>query len=71
MTNKMTQAAAQRIQSATAKANGGIVPAGSFSTRAQATASRSAPSTKAPVPNGPSRTGNPSGGGRGNNPAKK
>lgn len=24
-----------------------------------------------PVPNGPSKTGNPSGGGRGNNPPKK
>ncbi len=26
--------------------------------------------TKPPVPNGPSTTGNPSGGGRGNNPPK-
>lgn len=34
----MTKASAIRIQSATAKANGGSVPKGSFSTRAQSTA---------------------------------
>lgn len=29
------------------------------------------PKESKPVPNGPSRTGNPSGGGRGNNPPKQ
>ena len=38
----MTQGAARRIQSATAKAFGGIVPKGSFSSRAQSTADRRA-----------------------------
>lgn len=37
-----TQGAARRIQSATAKAFGGIVPKGSFSSRAQSTADRRA-----------------------------
>lgn len=38
--NAMTQAAASRIQSATAKANGGQVPANSFASRAQSSAAR-------------------------------
>lgn len=37
--NTMTQKAASRIQAATAKANGGKVPSGSFATRAQRSAS--------------------------------
>lgn len=36
----MTAAAASRIQSAAAKANGGIVSKGSFSARAQAAAAK-------------------------------
>lgn len=65
MSKSMSKAAASRIQSATAKANGGSVPKGSFATRAQsAAAGNSRP------PNGPSTTGKPSGGGRGNNPPK-
>nr|WP_245552737.1 hypothetical protein [Actinobacillus capsulatus] len=36
----MTSSAASRIQSATAKANGGKVPSGSFATRAQSSAAR-------------------------------
>ena len=62
----MTPAAAARIQSATAKANGGVVPKGSFAARAQA-ASVVAPK----VPNAPSKVpGQKSGGGRGNAPVK-
>jgi hypothetical protein len=38
----MDGTAATRIQSATAKANGGGVPAGSFAARAQRTAARNA-----------------------------
>ena len=38
----MTQGAAARIQSATAKAFGGFVPKGSFSSRAQSVADRRA-----------------------------
>lgn len=63
MSRSMTKAAASRIQSATAKNHGGKVPKGSFAARAQAAANT-------PPPNGPSTTGNPSGGGRGNNPPK-
>lgn len=37
----MTEAAAARIQSATAKANGGPVPKGSFAARAQRAAVKS------------------------------
>lgn len=66
--NTMSKAAAARTQSATAKANGGSVPKGSFSARAQSAAATSS-STPRP-PNGPSTTGKPSGGGRGNNPPK-
>jgi len=36
----MTQKAASRIQSATAKQNGGVVPAGSFASRAQSKAAK-------------------------------
>lgn len=56
MTISMKQDAASRIQSATAKANGGIVEKGSFATRAQSAADRN----NTPV-NGPSKTGNISG----------
>jgi len=67
MSKSMSKAAAARIQSATAKSNGGVVPKDSFAARAQSAASRS-DSTR--PPNGPSTTGNPSGGGRGNNQPK-
>lgn len=39
----MTQAAASRIQSHTAKSNGGTVPKDSFSARATSASARSAP----------------------------
>ncbi len=61
----MTQAAAARIQSATARTNNGVVSKGSFAARAQAAAASNTP------PNGPSKTGKRSGGGRGNNPPHK
>lgn len=64
MSKFMSKAAASRIQSATAKANAGAVPKGSFAARAQATAAGNTP------PNGPSQTGKPSGSGRGNLPPK-
>jgi len=64
--NKMTQAAAARIQSATAKVNNGQVSKGSFAARAQSAADK----PNVSPPNGPSKTGNPSGKGRGNNPPK-
>lgn len=70
MSTPMTKAAAARIQSATAKANGRIVPKGSFAAKATSVAAKAATSRPAP-PNGPSKTGNPSGGGRGNNPPAK
>ena len=61
----MSKIAAVRIQSATAKASGGSIPRGSFAARAQsASAKNNTPQ------NGPSKTGNPSGEGRGNNPPK-
>lgn len=65
MSKSMTQAAAARIQSVTAKANGGSAPKGSFAARAQSTAA-----ANSRPPNAPSTTENPSGGGRGNNPPK-
>lgn len=65
----MSPAAAARIQSATAKQNGGVTPKGSFAAKAQSIASRN--TTVSTPPNGPSKTGNKSGGGRGNNPSKK
>jgi hypothetical protein len=62
----MTPAAAARIQSSTAKANGGVVPKGSFAARAQSAA------VAPKVPNAPSKVpGQKSGGGRGNAPVKK
>ncbi len=61
MSKSMTQAAASRIQASAAKSNAGVVPKGSFASRAQSAASKGTPA------NGPSKTGNPSGGGRGNN----
>lgn len=66
--NTMSKAAAARIQSATAKVHGGSVAKGSFSARAQSAAATNS-STPRP-PNGPSTTGKPSGGGRGNNTPK-
>lgn len=65
--NTMSKAAAARIQSAQANSNNGVVAKGSFAARAQSTASKSSPT---PQPNWPSKTGNKSGGGRGNNPPK-
>lgn len=67
----MSSVAAARIQSATAKQNGGIVPKGSFAAKAQAVAARNATSEGLQLENGPSTTGNKSGGGRGNNPPAK
>lgn len=64
MSKAMNQAAASRIQSATAKSNGGSVAKGSFAARAQAASSKPSP------PNGPSQTGGVSGKNRGNNPPK-
>ncbi|MFY8299501.1 hypothetical protein AAEU28_12095 [Pseudoalteromonas sp. SS15] len=72
----MTKAAAARIQSATAKTNGGEVPKGSFAARAQSAASQPGKTTppkvtkKTPLSNGPSKTGKPSGKGRDNHPPK-
>jgi len=67
MSKSMSKAAAARIQATIAKSNDGMVPKGSFAARAQSAASQSG-STR--PPNAPSTTGNPSGGGRGNNPPK-
>ncbi len=61
----MTKAAAARIQSAEAKSNGGGVSKGSFASRAQSAAASTS------LKNAPSKTGNPSGGNRGNNPPRK
>lgn len=66
MSEEMTKAAAARIQSATAKENGGKVAKDSFAARAQSAAANAAPKPT----NAPSTTGNPSGKGRGNNPPK-
>ncbi|GGW57759.1 hypothetical protein [Alishewanella tabrizica] len=63
MSKPMTKAAAARIQSATAIKNDGLVPKGSFAAKATSVAAKNAASRPAP-PNGPSKTGNPSGGGR-------
>ena len=43
---KMTPEAAARIQSATAKSNGGIVPKGSFSSRASSAAAKNSGKNK-------------------------
>lgn len=67
----MSPAAAARIQSATAKQNGGVTPKGSFAAKAQSIASRNAMASTTPPPNGPSKTGKKSGDGRGNNPPRK
>lgn len=65
--NKMTQAAAARIQSATAKLNNGQVSKGSFAARAQSAADKPNASQR----NWPSKkTGKKSGGDRDNNPPK-
>ena len=75
MKQPMTVQAARRIQSTTAKTNFGVVPKDSFAARAMSAAMKSeahiTAASKAPVFNGPSKTGNPSGGGRGNNPPRK
>ncbi len=75
MKQPMTEQAARRIQSKTANMHSGIVPKGSFAARAMSAAMKNkvqvTAASKAPVPNGPSKTGNPSGGGRGNNPPRK
>ena len=70
--NQMTPAAAGRIQSAEARRNGGQTSKGAFGARAQAAAAKNNPPPRpAPTnPNWPSKTGNKSGGGRGNNPSK-
>ena len=68
MTKLMTQTDASRIQSAQAKKGDKVET--SFSSRAIKAAVRNA-SGKTPPPNGPSKTGEPSGGGRGNNPPSK
>lgn len=44
--SKMSSVAASRIQSATAKANGGSVPSGSFASRAQSAASKGSTTSK-------------------------
>ncbi|MCC5796305.1 MAG: hypothetical protein JJU48_03130 [Methylophaga sp.] len=67
----MSTAAAARIQSATAKQNGGITPKGSFAAKAQSAASHNASTSGQRPPNAPSTTGNKSGSGRGNNPPRK
>lgn len=67
----MTSAAAARIQSATAKQNGGLTPKGSFAAKAQSIASQNISASSQRPPNGPSQTGNKSGGGRGNNPTRR
>ena len=75
MKQPMPVKAASRIQSKTAKMHSGLVPKGSFAARAMSAAMKNkvqvVAASKAPVPNGPSKTGNPSGGGRGNNPPRK
>lgn len=64
MSKLMSKAAAARIQAAAAKLHNGKIAKGSFAARAQAAAANNTP------PNGPSKTGEPSGKGRGNNPPK-
>ncbi len=64
MSKSMSKAAAARIQATEAKSNNGKVAKGGFAARAQAAAANNTP------PNGPSKTGEPSGKGRGNNPPK-
>lgn len=64
MSKSMSKAAAARIQATEAKAHNGKVAKGGFAARAQAAAANNTP------PNGPSKTGEPSGKGRGNNSPK-
>ena len=64
MSKSMSKAAAARIQATEAKSNNGKVAKGSFAARAQAAAANNTP------PNGPSKTGEPSGKRRSNNPPK-
>ena len=64
----MSPAAAARIQSTVAKQHGGSVPKGSFAAKAQSAAAKNMAKGGQRPPNGPSQTGNKSGGGRGNNP---
>ncbi|WP_213610069.1 hypothetical protein [Pseudoalteromonas sp.] len=66
----MNQSAAARIQAAEAKANNGLVEKGSFAARAQRAAAGNQQSPRPAPPNGPSKTGKPSGKGRGNNAPK-
>lgn len=66
----MTQSAAARIQAAEAKANNGLVEKGRFAARAQRAAAGNQQSSRPAPQNGPSKTGNPSGPGRGNNTPK-
>lgn len=67
----MSPAAAQRIQSATAKKHGGATPKGSFAAKAQSVAAKNASSKSQRPHNGPSKTGGVSGKGRGNTPPKR
>ena len=46
MKTKMTPEAAARMQSATSKSNGGIVPKGSFSSRASSAAAKNSGKNK-------------------------
>ncbi|KAF1053705.1 MAG: hypothetical protein GAK43_01261 [Stenotrophomonas maltophilia] len=62
MSRKMTQEAASRITSATAKREGGEVSKGSFAARAQSAASGNGAGWPS------KQEGKPSGGGRENNP---
>jgi hypothetical protein len=66
----MTQSAAARIQAAEAKTNNGIFEKSGFAARAQRAAAGNQKSSRPTPPNGPSKTGNPSGSGRGNNTPK-
>lgn len=75
MKQPMTLEAARRIQSATAKQQKGNVRKGSFAARAMSVAMKNeaqfTSASKTPVRNGPSKAGEKSGGGRGNNPPRK
>jgi len=66
----MNQSAAARIQAAEAKANNGLVEKGGFAARAQRAAAGNQQSSRPAPSNGPSKTGKPSGKGRGNNAPK-
>lgn len=68
MSKPMTKVAAARIQSATAKANGGKVPKGSFAATATSVAAKNEAANKH-QPNWPSKVKDvPSGKNRDNNP---